>query len=218
MIYRISSGFHGTSTNNNTNNNRRYRNMNKKVIWAIVALVAVGIMLGATGVVAQLTGPGIPPVAGDEENAELIDEIMEAVADQGGQTTRAEVAAALMQAEAMGANLDSTAVKTSADMDDSEMGCCCIGECDWHMWCWVCPPVYETHAAILWNECSNSDLDLYICNAGGYAVSNADHTLTEEVAVTGCGVNYIWVHAPKADGYQHYVLAVDCELPKICEY
>lgn len=193
--------------------------MNKKAIWAIVALVAVGIMLGATGVVAQLTGPGVPPVAGDEENAEMIDEIMEAVVEQGGQTTRAEVAAALMQAEAMGANLDSTAVKTSADMGDSEMGCCGIGECEWHLWCWVCPPVYETHAALLWNECSNSDLDLYICNAGGYAVSNADHTLTEEVAITGCGVNYIWVHALKADcGYQQYVLAVDCELPKICEY
>lgn len=196
--------------------------MNKNVMLAMVALVAVGIMLGATGVVAQLTGPGVPgvpgvPPVGDEENAELIDEIMEEVASQGGQTTRAEVAAALMQAEAMGAVLDSTTVKTSADMSDNEMGCCCIQTCEWHLWTWVCPPVYETHAALLWNECSNSDLDLYICNGGGYAVSNADHTLTEEVAITGCGVNYIWVHAPKADcGYQPYVLAVDCELPKIC--
>ncbi|NOQ33806.1 MAG: hypothetical protein GQ567_06415 [Methanosarcinales archaeon] len=192
--------------------------MNKKAMLAMVALVTVSIML-ASGAVAQLIGPGMPgpDMPGDEENAELIDEIMEGVADQGGITTRAEVAAALMQAEAMGADLDGTTVKTSADMSENDMGCCGIGQCDWHMWIWVCPPVYETHAALLWNECSDSDLDLYICNAGGYAVSNADHTLTEEVAVTGCGVNYIWVHAPKADcGYQPYVLAVDCELPKIC--
>ncbi|MEA1894765.1 MAG: hypothetical protein U9N36_06125 [Euryarchaeota archaeon] len=190
--------------------------MNKNVILAMVALVTVGIML-ASGVGAQLIGPGVPPATGDEENAEMIDEILAEVAAQGGQTTRAEVAAALMQAEAMGADVDGAAVKTSADMGDNEMASCCIGQCDWHMWIWVCPPVYETHAALLWNECSNSDLDLYICNAGGYAVSNADHTLTEEVAVTGCGVNYIWVHALKADcGYQPYVLAVDCELPKIC--
>jgi len=191
--------------------------MNKNVMLAMVALVTVGIML-ASGVGAELIGPGMPPAPpADAENAELIDEVMDEVAAQGGQTTRAEVAAALMQAEAMGADVDGAAVKTSADMSDSDMGCCGIGQCEWHMWVWVCPPVYETHAALLWNECSNSDLDLYICNGGGYAVSNADHTLTEEVAVTGCGVNYIWVHALKAEGgYQPYVLAVDCELPKIC--
>ena len=192
--------------------------MNKNVMVAMVALVTVGIML-ASGVVAQLTPPGAPPVPGDEENAELIDEIMDAVVDQGGQTTRAEVAAAIMQAEAMGADLDSTTVMTSADMGDNEMGCCCIHECQWHLWTWVCPPVYETHAALLWNECTKSDLDLYICNGGGYAVSNAANTLTEEVAITGCGVNYIWVHGTKVapySSYQPYVLAVDCELPKMC--
>jgi hypothetical protein len=104
-------------------------------------------------------------------------------------------------------------------MGDNEMGCCCIHECEWHLWCWVCPPIYETHAALIWDECSKSNLDLYICNNGGYAVSNADHTLTEEVAITGCGVNYIWVHGTKVapySSYQPYVLAVDCELPNIC--
>jgi len=189
--------------------------MNKKAIWAIVALVAVGIMLGATGVVAQLTGPGVPPVAGGGENAELIDEIMEEVARQRGQTTRAEVAAALMQAKAMGADLDSTTVKTSADMGDNELGFCEIRECEWHLWTWVCPPVYEIHAALIWDECSKSNLDLYICNGGGYAVSNADRTLTEGVAITGRGVNFIWVHGTKVSPYseyQPYVLAVDCEL------
>ena len=192
--------------------------MNKNVMLVLVALVTVGIML-ASGVVAQLNGPGNPATPGDEENSELIDEIMDAVVDQGGQTTRAEVAAAIMQAEAMGADLDSTTVMTSADMGDNEMGCCCIHECQWHLWTWVCPPVYETHAALLWNECTKSDLDLYICNGGGYAVSNAANTLTEEVAITGCGVNYIWVHGTKVapySSYQPYVLAVDCELPKMC--
>jgi hypothetical protein len=192
--------------------------MAKNVMLAMVALVTVSIML-ASGAVAQLMGPGMPgpDMPGDEENAELIDEVMDAVAAQGGQTTRGEVAAALMQAEAMGAALDGTTVKTSADMDENEMACCGIHECEWHLWCWMCPPVCETHAALLWNECSDSDLDLYICNGGGYAVSNADHTLTEEVAITGCGVNYIWVHAPKVDDYcQHYALAVDCEMPKVC--
>jgi len=193
--------------------------MKKRTTLAIAALVTVGIMLGAAGVIAQLTGPGIPAVQGAEKNAELIDKIVGAVGEQGGQTSRAEVAAALMQAEAMGADLDSTTVKTSADMDENEMACCGIHECEWHLWCWVCPPVYETHAALLWNECTKSDLDLYICNGGGYAVSNAAHTLTEEVAITGCSVNYIWVHGTKVapySSYQPYVLAVDCELPKMC--
>ena len=202
--------------------------MNKTTL-TVAVLVAVGIMLGAAGFVAgmdmpimdgqMLAGPGSSPAPGAEENPKLIDEIMNAVADEGGQTTRAEVAAAIGQAKAMGADLDSTTVKTSADFDKNEMACCGIHECQWHCWVWVCPPIHETHAALLWNECTNSDLDLYICNSGGYAVSNAAHTLTEEVAVTGCGVNYIWVHGTKVapySSYQPYMLAVDCELPKMC--
>lgn len=194
--------------------------MNKNVMLAMMALVTVGIML-ASGVGAELIGPGMPPAPpADEETEALIDEIMDEVADQGGVTTRAEVAAALMQAEAMGADIDSTTLMTSADMGDNELGLWEIHECEWQLWCWICPPVYETHAALIWDECSDSDLDLYICNGGGYAVSNADHTLTEEVAITGCSVNYIWVYGVKVSpysSYQPYVLAVDCELPKMCD-
>ena len=192
--------------------------MNKKAIWAIVALVAVGIMLGATGVVAQLTPPGGDPGAGDEYD-ELIDQIVEEIEAQGGVADRAEITAALMGATAVGADVGTATLRTQAEIAANEQGEWEIHECHWDIWVWITPPVYETHVAIMWDECTNSDLDLYVSSGCGYAVSNADHTLTEEVAVSGGGVQYIWVHAAKVrpySEYQHYKIAVDNERPKLC--
>lgn len=190
--------------------------MNKRAILAMAAMTAVCIMLGATGIVA-LVGPGDPnPV---DEYDELIDQIVAEIEAQGGVADRAEIAAMLMSAGAMGADLDSTTIRTQEDIAASEQGEYCIHECSWDLWIGCCPPVYETHVAIMWDECSKSDLDLYVSSGCGYAVSNADHTLTEEVAVSGGGVNYIWVHAAKVkpySSYEHYKIAVDCELPKLC--
>ena len=193
--------------------------MNKRAILAMTATMAVCIMLGATGIAANLFPPGSDPEPGGDYD-ELIDQIVAEIEAQGGAADRAEIAAMLTGAAAMGADLGSTTIRTQEDIAANEQGEWCIHECSWDLWVWCCPPVYETHAAIMWDECTKSDLDLYISSGcGGYAVSNADHTLTEEVAVSGGGVNYIWVHAAKVrpySSYQHYKIAVDCELPKIC--
>ena len=196
--------------------------MNKRTTLTIAVLVTVGIMLSAAGIMAmapqQGTGPAGP--GADPAIAGLTDEIAAEVAAQGGNADKLAIAAMLMQAQAMGADLTSTDLKTQDDITSNEMACWGLHECSWDLWVSICPPVYETHAAIMWDECTKSDLDLYICGGGGgYAVSNAAHTLTEEVAISGCSLTFIWVHAAQVtpySTYQDYKIAIDYELPKIC--
>ncbi len=196
--------------------------MNKRTTLTIAALVTVSIMLSAAGIMALAPSqPGNGPgVVVDPEIEELADEIVAEVAAQGGHTDKAAVITMLLQAQGVGADMSSTDLKTQDDIASNEMGCWGLHECSWDLWVSVCPPVYETHAAIMWDECTKSDLDLYMCGGGGgYAVSNAAHTLTEEAAISGCSLTFIWVHAAQVtpySTYQEYKIAIDYELPKIC--
>ena len=196
--------------------------MNKRTTLTIAVLVTVGIMLSAAGIMALAPSqPGDGPGAVvDPAIEELAEEILAEVAAQGGITDKAAVINMLMEAEGMGADLSSTDLKTQDDIASNDMACWGIHECSWDLWVSICPPIYETHAAIMWDECTKSDLDLYMCGCGGgYAVSNADHTLTEDVAITGCCLTFVWVHAAQVtpySTYQEYKIAIDYELPKYC--
>ena len=194
--------------------------MNKRTTLTMAALVTVGIMLSAAGIMALAPQPGNGPgVVVDPEIEELADEIVAEVEAQGGHTDKLAVIAMLVQAQAMGADLGSTDLKTQDEIEANDMAYWGIHEGVWDLWITIAPPVYETHAAILWGECSDSDLDLYMCGlGGGYAVSNADHTLTEEAAISSSLV-FTWVHAKKVSpysSYQPYCIGIDTELPKLC--
>ena len=175
--------------------------MDKKAIMAIAVLMTVGIMLGATGVGAWPN---------------------ETTADESDEAQLAAEIAAYMQAETMMADgMTAADVADPAEIDEilagmvedgidlecvSVMGCItpgkivvdCITECETHCYIVRCNPcVYrEVHAAIMWGECSDSNLDLCMRNCRGIAKSNADRTLTEEATIPNdcCGWTYINVH------------------------
>lgn len=193
--------------------------MNKRTTLTIAVLATVGIMLGAAGIMALAPQPEDGPgVVVDPAIEELADEVVAEIEAQGEHTDKAAVTTMLMQAQGMGADLNSTNLKTQDDIALNKMDCWGIHEGSWDLWVSVCPPVYETHAAIMWDECTKSDLDLYMCGCGGgYTVSNADHTLTEEAAITGCGLTFIWVHAVQVtpySTYQDYEIVIDYAQPK----
>ena len=73
-VYRISVGFHGTHQRTTIGG---YKNMNKRTTLTIAALVTVGIMLSAAGIMALTPQPGNGPgVVVDPEIEELADEIV----------------------------------------------------------------------------------------------------------------------------------------------
>lgn len=207
--------------------------MNKNVMLAMVALVAVGIML-ASGVGAQLiNGPPAPvpvppkvpdkaPAASDEVCEALADDVIAEMEALGGEPmAKEEVIKVLRDAEATGVNIGEAEIPDTG-MSTSEWGATYFpiypDEQHLHVFLMpVSPWISNIRAGLLWDD-SDNDLDLYACACGGSDISCDIGTLTEEVCVIPeqyCGPFvwfYVWV--------DHYGTSCPCnpDVEPSCQY
>lgn len=198
--------------------------MNKKATFAIVAIVAIGIMLSAATVGAWgpikpkpvPVAPEIPvtpetPPADTTVNA-LAGEITDVM---GSEADEAAIASMLMQAQMLDIDLTEAIVMgdaAGADVSSSDVGIIVpsIANGGVHIWPYLGWPGPRIKTAIAWDECSN-DLDMYHLAPFGLSISDAETTLTESSTMLNpFGIGLIIVHGDSvAPAGQPYVLVFD---------